>query len=105
MMEEMLKKIMNNTTRDLITDKYINGDETIEQLKTNFKKTFKNIDEIEDNFAEQIGFITNKIEIFSDIMCMKKLKDNREDALKLVGLLEELTEELKRVIKEVEIND
>ena len=98
--ENMLKKM----TVIAISKDYISGKDTINDLIKKFNNYVKPINQVPNNYDSKMSNYGTKIEILSDILCMKKLKDNRADALVLVNLLREITDELEHVIKEVDVN-
>lgn len=85
-----------------ITTDYIDGKDTIYDLIDKFNNTIKSIDKVDNNYYGLASNYLCKMTILTDILSMKKFKDNREDALVLIELLRELTDGLEKVIKEVE---
>lgn len=99
-MDDLFKKLLLIT----ILKDYAENNSSIDTIVKNFNNAYKKANEIPNTYEKQSGFILNKISTLIEILCLKKLKDNRNDALVLVNLLRELTDELEHVIKEVEVD-
>lgn len=86
-----------------ITENYCKDKETIQDVVNNFKKYTNEMDKSED-YETCIGNVAGQIEILSNLLVMKKLKDNREDIFTLITVLENEIENLKVIAKEVEVD-
>lgn len=83
-----------------ITKNYCEDKETIQDVIKNLKKYTNEMDKSED-YETCIGKVIDRISTLSNLLAMKKLKDNREDMLTLISLLESEIENLKYIAKEV----
>lgn len=84
-----------------ITKNYCEDKETIQDVIKNLKKYTNGMDKSED-YETCIGKVIGRISTLSNLLAMKKLKDNREDMLTLITVLE--IENLKVIAKEVEVD-
>nr|DAS26848.1 MAG TPA: hypothetical protein [Caudoviricetes sp.] len=86
-----------------ITKNYCEDKETIQDVIKNLKKYTNGMDKSED-YETCIGKVIGRISTLSNLLVMKKLKDNREDMLTLITVLENEIENLKVIAKEVEVD-
>lgn len=86
-----------------ITKNYCEDKETIQDVIKNLKKYTNETDKSED-YNTCICKVTGRISILSNLLAMKKLKDNREDIFTLITVLENEIENLKVIAKEVEVD-
>lgn len=86
-----------------ISKNYCEDKETIQDLINNFKKYTNEMDKSED-YESCISKVTGRIKTLSNLLAMKKLKDNREDIFTLITVLENEIENLKIIAKEVDVN-
>ena len=98
-MDSLLKKMLVME----ISENYCEDKETIQDLINNFKKYTNEMDKSED-YESCIGKVTGRIETLSNLLAMKKLKDNREDIFTLITVLENEIENLKIIAKEVDVD-
>lgn len=86
-----------------ITKNYCEDKETMQDVIKNLKKYTNEMDKSED-YNTCICKVTGRISILSNLLAMKKLKDNREDIFTLITVLENEIENLKVIAKEVEVD-
>lgn len=98
-MDSLLEKMLVIS----ITKNYHEDKETIQDVINNFKRYTDEMDKSED-YETCIGKVTGRIETLSNLLSMKKLKDNREDIFTLITVLENEIENLKVIAKEVEVD-
>lgn len=96
MMNELAHKfIVMDITKD-----YCTGNATIEDVKNKFDEFTEQMNK-EESYTECIGKVSANIELLSSIICMKKLKENRNDLYTIILLLERELENLKVICTEV----
>lgn len=86
-----------------ISKNYCEDKETIQDVVNNLKKYTNEMDKSED-YATCIAKVAGRIETLSNLLAMKKLKDNREDIFTLITVLENEIENLKIIAKEVDVD-
>ena len=99
--EELVSLIDNmffEETLNEIAEKYEEGtiDDVIDMVKN---KVFKKQDINNMNYRDAMEFTYNRMKLVNELMGLKKLDNNKEDALKLTDLLLEYLMEYRIVIK------
>ncbi len=92
--------LMAKTIVYMITNNYCEGKDNILNVIEKFREYTTEF-EISKSYEECIAVACTRIEILSDLLLMKKLKNNREDLNSLIEVLEEETKNLKHIAKEV----
>ena len=98
-MDSLLEKML---VMEIIKN-YSEDKETMQDVIKNLKKYTNEMDKSED-YNTCICKVTGRISILSNLLAMKKLKDNREDIFTLITVLENEIENLKVIAKEVEVD-
>lgn len=98
-MEDLLLEIALGET----IEHYCEDKETIEDLINIFKKCTNEMDKSED-YENCIAKVVTRISLLSDLLLMKKLKNNRDDMFPLIEVLEKEVENLKIIAKEVDVD-
>lgn len=99
MVDEIRKLIAMDVSMD-----YVTGKDTINDVINNINEAVISIDKKDNTYYDLSCNYLARIDLISDVLSMKKLKDNREDALVLINLLKENVNGLEKVIKEVEVD-
>lgn len=82
-----------------ISNKYCENKETIEDVIKNYNEAIKDVNK-GVGYVDKLGHVLTRIDMLSELFSMKKLKDHRDDALKLLDVLKQETDKLEKIIKE-----
>lgn len=74
---------------------YISGRKTMKEAIADLDNLF--IDDIPEGFSEQVSFLSDKIEILANLLCLKELKkeENKKDGIVILN-------EIRNIIDEIE---
>lgn len=85
----------------LSTNGYIHENKTVEDVMNYLNKFYRKPEEIESDYSHQISYWLDKVEIMSNVLRMRKLENNRKDAMYLLDRMKEYIDKVQETILEV----
>ena len=86
----------------LISEKYIEGKQNIDELIADINEVFEMQDKqgVRKTYEEKISYKTSRIDTLGEILRLKKFKKNKNDALKIYKIYLKEVSELGKLFEE-----
>lgn len=85
----------------LSTNGYICENKTVEDVINCLNKFYRKPEEIESDYSHQISYWLDKVEMMSNVLRMRKLENNRKDAMYLLDRMKEYIDKVQETILKV----